>query len=245
MGVSRIDVGGGNIIVMYHSIGDPALFGNISVERFRADLEYFDSQFELVDLPSLFDKSSCRRLTVTFDDGYRNVLSNAYPVLKTYDAPATVFLISEFLGSDTETVKETLRMDEIRADTMLNEEDVETIVETDLLTVGNHTRTHPHLSTLDDHADVAIEIQDAQKALESRFGIEVSRFCFPFGDFDERSLDVVATSHDYGVCSINGHVHRQSPRHRLPRVRGHNEKHVLEWETAGLSEPLRRLYELA
>jgi peptidoglycan/xylan/chitin deacetylase (PgdA/CDA1 family) len=42
-----------------------------------------------------------RSVVVTFDDGYRNVLTNAAPVLAEYGIPATVFVVTDFVKNQT------------------------------------------------------------------------------------------------------------------------------------------------
>lgn len=57
--------------------------------------------------------------------------------------------------------------------------------------VGNHTMTHPHLTTLTD-ARVVAEVRDAEDTIRSRTGEDPRRFFrFPFGERDQHLIDLV------------------------------------------------------
>jgi peptidoglycan-N-acetylglucosamine deacetylase len=56
--------------------------------------------------------------------------------------------------------------------------------------VGCHTLTHPHLSRIP-AAEAGREIDDGKRALEDVLGRAVTSFCYPYGDYDRRHVDMV------------------------------------------------------
>ncbi|GGL38238.1 polysaccharide deacetylase [Halarchaeum grantii] len=219
-----------NVVLMYHSVGGSA--GNtdgrvVTVEAFRELLAWLDGRYEFVDLPAVLDAGDGPRVAVTFDDAYRSVHRHALPVLREFDAPATVYVIADRVGGATE-----------RGVPYLTEAQIRELVADDLVTVGNHTRTHARLSALDEAA-LREEVVGAKDALEARFDCDVERFCYPYGDYTPRVVDVVRESHDYATAD-DGHVAPATDPHRIPRVDASQRPTVVRWELTGAAESLRR-----
>jgi len=87
-------------ILSYHAVGersDAGYFGNISTERFRQSIEYLVENADPVPLSAIPKNGSGRRVAVTFDDGLKSAYTDALPILREYDVPATVFLNPAFL----------------------------------------------------------------------------------------------------------------------------------------------------
>lgn len=99
-------------ILAYHRVldGDQVSFpfheGLISVgaETFRKQMEFVRRHFDVVSFCDLYRCDLEGRpwpkhsLIVTFDDGYRDNFSNAFPILKALDLNATVFLVTDHIG---------------------------------------------------------------------------------------------------------------------------------------------------
>ncbi|GGM65043.1 peptidoglycan/xylan/chitin deacetylase (PgdA/CDA1 family) [Halarchaeum rubridurum] len=219
-----------NAVLMYHSVGGRE--GNAGGRRldeaaFRAQLAWLDTHYEFVDLPAALDAGSTPRVALTFDDGYRDFRSRALPILREFDAPATVFVIADRIGGRSDN-----------GVPYLDAEDVAALAADDLVTVGNHTRTHPHLDRLDPDA-VRAEVVDARAELEARVGRDVTRFCYPYGDCSPAVVDVVRESHDYATAG-DGILAGPTDPHLIPRVDGSHPQAVVRWELTGAAERLRR-----
>ncbi len=75
---------------------EPSL--SIPVELFRQQIDYLRRHYTIVSL----DEAATGRpgtVALTFDDGYRGVYQHAFPVLVAYGLPATVFLVTDRIGS--------------------------------------------------------------------------------------------------------------------------------------------------
>jgi peptidoglycan/xylan/chitin deacetylase (PgdA/CDA1 family) len=90
----------GVTVLIYHRFGeDKYPSTNIAVERFREQLEYLkNNDYEVIPLQQLLQfikkgtKVPARSVVITIDDGYRSVYEKAWPVLREYGYPFTVFL---------------------------------------------------------------------------------------------------------------------------------------------------------
>lgn len=112
---------------------------------------------------------------ITFDDGYRDVYDNAYPILKDAGLKALIFPATDYIGTATPFPHdEQLPM----PNPVLDWSHLRTMH--DVFTVGSHTKSHQILTTLPLH--IAKEEIFASKALlEDRLGCAVQYFCYPKG----------------------------------------------------------------
>jgi peptidoglycan/xylan/chitin deacetylase (PgdA/CDA1 family) len=95
------------LIVYYHSVHgpdddiswchEPSL--SMPVELFQEQIEYLRRHYTVVSLEEAVAVADPRVVAITFDDGYRGVYQNAFPILRAHRLPATVFLVSDFVGS--------------------------------------------------------------------------------------------------------------------------------------------------
>lgn len=95
------------LVVYYHNVhgaGDdlswchePSL--SMPAGLFRQQVDYLRRHYTVVSLEEAAAAADPRLVAITFDDGYRGVYQNAFPILREYRLPATVFLVSDSLGS--------------------------------------------------------------------------------------------------------------------------------------------------
>ncbi len=103
-----------NAILMYHRVLPPDACQGIQAgmfvhpETLELHLEYLARRFDIVPLSALAQRETPGRRTsrarprcaVTFDDGWRDFYQYAYPILLRQRIPATVFLPTDFIGTD-------------------------------------------------------------------------------------------------------------------------------------------------
>lgn len=87
-------------ILCYHRVGETGvpIFSKLKPEVFSAQMRYLKSRYRIVPLGCLCrevqeGRSVKPTIAITFDDGYRDLYSFAYPVLQKYRIPATIYLI--------------------------------------------------------------------------------------------------------------------------------------------------------
>jgi peptidoglycan/xylan/chitin deacetylase (PgdA/CDA1 family) len=71
----------------------------MSVDLFRRHVESLRARFDIIGLDEVAESPAPDRLAITFDDGYRGVFEHAFPVLREWGIPATVFLVTGRVGS--------------------------------------------------------------------------------------------------------------------------------------------------
>lgn len=95
-------------ILLYHSIcpNDGNWFGSeVSPTNFNIQMEYFSRKYEILSLNDLVVKFKqpkslpANAVVITFDDGYKNNYVYAYPILKKYSMPATIFVTTGNIGN--------------------------------------------------------------------------------------------------------------------------------------------------
>lgn len=242
IGVSDRVEGSSNAVLVYHSVGESErdLYGNISVDRFRSDLTRLSDEFELVDLPKVLTSvdSSSQRVAITFDDGYRNFFSNALPVIREFDVPVTMFVTGAHIGDRDSTAIDEAHNITTDGSVMMSMTQLAELVEDPLVTLGNHTYTHPHLTnkTL---GDIRTEIETGKRFLETNLDIPVDRFSYPYGNFDEEIASLVGEYHELAVTTHQGLIRPDTDRLVIPRIHGHNRQSRMFWELCWWSDRLR------
>lgn len=174
-------------VLAYHKVGPPAPGGwptwfYVPEDAFAAQLAQLRSAgFEAVELrralAGLADPSHlpARAALVTFDDGYRSLLTHALPVLAERELPAAVFPALAYVGgvngfdAGAEPEEPMLGWDELRALARAG------------VAVGSHGVRHRRLSELSPN-ELADELAHSRAQLEARLEVAVEAFAYPYGD---------------------------------------------------------------
>lgn len=174
------------VILMYHSIEEkPGHFNFISPETFRLQMAYLaEKKTPVISLAELVRRLQKKEplggaVSITFDDGYRDNLTNAFPVLKRYNFPATIFMVTNLVGRVDKNGQQRLSLQELQ-----------TLEASGLVDIEPHTKSHPRLSKLDARA-VRDEVASSKGDIEEMLGKKATLFAYPYGDFDETTPRVV------------------------------------------------------
>jgi len=163
-------------IIMYHRIDEDARISKLSVspESFRRQMSFLKrlhyNVVRLEDLPDLVASGRIpyKTIAITFDDGYENNYTRAYPILKKEGLPATIFICPKLIGKDGYlTWKQLIEMSE-----------------SNVVSIGSHTMSNKYLSALQE-ARLSVEISDSKDAIEARIKKEVTSFSYPLGGFND------------------------------------------------------------
>ena len=152
---------------------------------------------------------------LTFDDGYRDFYTDVYPILKTYNARATVYVVSGFIGNRNS----------------MTGEQIQEIASDGLVEIGAHTIRHQWLKGMPLET-LADEVIGGKAALETLIGTPVTSFAYPYGVFDIPTIEAV---HQAGftsaVSTVPGINQLQIHRYFLYRLRtgGRTGEALLSW----------------
>lgn len=127
--------------------------------------------------PYLRGEKNGKVVGITFDDGYRNNLTHALPVLQRHGFSSTCYAVSNLLGKTNEWDRgigiaqvPLMTADELCLWVAGGQE------------VGSHTQNHARLLQIDDHTALA-EMTGDKAALEGLLAAPVQHFCYPFGEY--------------------------------------------------------------
>ncbi len=207
----------GHPILCYHKIARPP--AKARIKGLYLDPDLFLSQMNEISqaalismLPNEATHSSGSSITITFDDGFANNLTEAAPLMQQAGIRAINYLVADRIGqtSDWEA------REGGEADSLMNESQIR-----DWLAAGHwigaHTCTHPRLSRLPrDRARE--EITAGRKKLEDRFGIPVEHFAYPYGDYDDSTVELVGEAGFKTACTMHRGINQsKTPALELKR----------------------------
>ena len=199
------------LIIGYHCVKDESdsYLRPTSIADFDAQMQYLSKRYHPMSLEKVAQHIRSgealppRAIAVTFDDGYRDNYENAYPVLRKYEIPATIFLTTGFIGTGEipawdrgfYTSEETL---------MLSWKQVREMG-SDGISFGSHTLTHPLLSRIP-RKRVEEELCLSKDIIEQQIGMPVTTFAYPSGDFNSETKELVRESGYAAAVSVTaGH----------------------------------------
>jgi peptidoglycan/xylan/chitin deacetylase (PgdA/CDA1 family) len=95
-------------ILQYHRTNDQKdqIFSGVPVKVFEKQMEGLSRYYNVYPLEELVERAirkeiPPRAVAITFDDGYRDTYDNAFPILKQFNLPATIFLTTGAIESQT------------------------------------------------------------------------------------------------------------------------------------------------
>jgi len=123
-----------------------------------------------------------RFFCISFDDGFKNWITNAVPILLDKNAAAAFFVVTGYIGTSPDRDREKLLRFYDSGDLLmefLDWDDCRKMADAGM-TIGSHTMSHVHLADLDDDAAFA-EIKGSKETIEAELGRACDHFCCPFG----------------------------------------------------------------
>jgi len=198
-------------IIAYHQ-ANPAYFED--------QITFLKNNFQVSSLSQALQNIDKKQVVITFDDGYKNNLEVAYPVLKKLGLKATVYVTYNFIENNefawwdrleneslyhlAESLK-TLHPDQLnkKVDELTNNkekpekynfmtwDDLKKIE--DVFEIGGHTISHPILTNISID-EARKEIANSKVDLEKKLGHTIVSFAYPNGNYNQSLMKVVQDS---------------------------------------------------
>lgn len=162
------------LILCYHTINKK---GKITPEIFEENLLSLKKKnYSPASLDDIFNyiggKKELPERTVhlTFDDGYRDNYSEAFPILKKFNFKATVFLITSRVGMLG----------------YLNWQQIKEMESSGIFSFESHSHTHPrHSTTQPTKEELVNDLLISKKIIKENLKKETKHFCYPYGEYDD------------------------------------------------------------
>lgn len=193
-------------ILTYHSISDSPIDTAVEPSEFEKQLAYlkekghsFVSLKEVVDCFTKGTSLGGKSVAITFDDGYADFETHALPILSKYNAPATIFVMSDEAASRPRLGNDI---------PMLSEEALERLKNNPQVEIGFHGKTHANVRNL-----TGADLQDEMKRPEG-----IRFFAFAGGSYTRDAIDIARKEGYAAACSIKpGLITKRSEQYLLQR----------------------------
>lgn len=197
-------------ILMYHSISSYATakfrLCIVLPETFEEHLMYLEQCHYTSITVTQFVQAMARGgdglpprpVILTFDDGYADFYTSAFPALQRHGFTATLYIATAFVGGTSRWLQ---HMGEGMRPMLTWEQLAE--ISVGGIECAAHTHTHPALDMLPSAA-VRDEIVRSKELLEDHLGVQVSSFAYPYGYYNSLVRQAVLASGFASACAIKG-----------------------------------------
>ncbi|MDD3114730.1 MAG: polysaccharide deacetylase family protein [Anaerovibrio sp.] len=139
---------------------------------------------------------------ITFDDGYKDNYTNAYPIMKKYGFKGTIFVVTGFLG----VYDNYLTWDQARE------------LSDNGFSIESHTHSHKSMTEASDE-EISRELTRSREKIKEKLGLEADFIAYPTGTYNLHIADLVRQAGYKGAFTIKyDNVSRESNVYALERV---------------------------
>jgi peptidoglycan/xylan/chitin deacetylase (PgdA/CDA1 family) len=201
-------------IIMYHSVSSEENLSenkcnSVSEKVFKYQMEFLKRhQYNVISLDALVSAIKERKplphnsVVLTFDDGYADNYSCAFPILKQYGFPATIFIAPRLIGN-----KGYLTWEQVKE------------MDAGGVSFGSHTLSHAYLPDLS-LGQQKREIVVSKKIIENQLGHRINNFCYRSGGFTDLIKEQVRKAGYLSACTTNrGYRRFNRDVYELKRIR--------------------------
>ena len=219
---SPIPDGGIRVSILgYHDVGEnlPETAMRIRTSKFRKQMEAIRqlgikviSMEEFIAWKKNGTPIPQKSILITFDDGWKSTYTDAFPILREFGFPYTVFLYKNYVDGGGRALT-TAMIEEMKA--------------AGGLTIGSHSVSHPYPLTVKNFRKKGANVFDAylrkemgesKYFLESKFKMKVATYAYPGGFHTEEMLKLGGEfGYDSMFTVIPGKIKRSLPNEILPR----------------------------
>jgi biofilm PGA synthesis lipoprotein PgaB len=208
--------GSAKVLLYHHVSAETPASTSVTPEVFASHLELLEQGgYQVVALERIVntliagDELDSKWVAITFDDAYRSVLTEAFPLLKRRGWPFTVFVSTDFIDQSYGLY---LNWDELRS------------LEAQGGLMANHTLNHEHLVRLRPEEStemwlnrVSAQVTESQARLDAELDHPAKLFAYPYGEFSEPLTHLLASLDFIAFGQQSGPVGTTSNPQALPR----------------------------
>ena len=179
-------------ILMYHGVDDN-IWGNTSLfvipSNFEKQMDYLvENGYTTLFLSEIGNAVNYEKpVIITFDDGYLDMFTIAYPIMKARNIKSNMYIITNWLDGN---IYMTPKM-------------VKSLSDSGLVEIGSHTLNHVHLNKLS-YSEQETELIESKKFLEELLGKEVNTIAYPYGQRNIDTLNITKQYYKFAVTTESG-----------------------------------------
>ncbi len=170
-------------IIYYHSVDDSANNNEliISKGKFRSHMQYLkDMGYTTLTIDELYDyiknnvKIPEKSVLISFDDGYRDNYTNAYPILKEFGYKATIFVITDMVDNH---------------DYYLTSAQIKEMSQNGI-DIQSHTTNHKKLGE-SSKVEQLEALKNSKESLEKILNKKIEFIAYPYGNYNNNTIEAV------------------------------------------------------
>lgn len=215
-------------IICYHKVGlptkrdkRPALF----IKPFQFKLQMFIIKilgYKTISLNEFLnflkgEKISAKKpIMITFDDGYENNYTTAYPILKKMKLTATICICTGFIGKKGAIFEKEKKIKGIMPEDYLNEEEIIEMSQNGI-SFCSHGVNHFCMDELEGMS-LENEITESKEKLEKILDKEINFFSYPYGRYNKNTIEALKSAGYLGAFTTKrGKVNQKDNPYELKR----------------------------
>ena len=201
-------------VLTYHSIGDDKSSISISNNIFEKQIIFLKKlSYETINFDEI-NPDKKNQIIITFDDGYKDIIINALPILKKYNFKATCFFVTNLIGKNNHWDN---KKDKFKIKELMNPEDIKKWYENGM-SVQSHSHNHLDLTKLS-NIEIMNELEYSKKYLKEKFNITSDVFCYPFGKVNRNVYELTKKIYKNAVTTNRSryNINRHNPI-LIPRI---------------------------
>ena len=170
--------------------------------------------YQTISFKDLNKKNHNKEFILTFDDGYENIFTNAFPILMRLGFKATCFIIANKIGHYNQW---DINKNNFKKMKLMNRDQINEWLQKGF-DVGSHTMDHLDLIKLN-YENKNQQIINSKKFFKDVFNIEIDSFAYPFGSYDNETLNIIKQNYNYAVTTKRSRfIKNKFSNQLLPRV---------------------------
>jgi len=234
---------GASVVLVYHRVlSGPRKSGEmVGEEAFEWQMRYLKTNFVPTDWSTMSEsaeKPGEIKVLVTFDDGYRDNFTSAFPTMQKYGVPAVFFVVSRFAFEGQPIAGDKGAPDSFPTIELLKAAQMSHLAE-----LGNHTASHRVVSHLGAE-EIDGELTESQNSFQEHVGAVPELFAYPRGRSRDVTRRAIPVLQKYGFKAaftmIPGRVDSKTDPYFVPRIgMSHvQDKVVFKVKALGMLGPL-------
>lgn len=200
-------------VLMYHRVIDDNKYAgvydtHVTLENFEKQMKYIkDNGYEAITFEDIANGEYKNRFNkkyviITFDDGYKDNLKNALPILKKYNLKAVLFYVTDEKYNKWDTDAEN-RPKEKKFE-LMNLEEIKELYSSGLIEIGGHTTTHLDMPLIEREI-LKKDLERSRDKIEEITGKKPVSFAYPWGRNNETCRKIVEeVGYKFAVSTESG-----------------------------------------